>query len=196
MPRPSRPCGTSTRSARAMASKNVIQALHDALWEEMERDERVIVMGEDVGPRGGVFLATDGLFERFGPERVIDTPLAEGAIVGVAIGAAVAGLRPVAEIQFADFIYPAMDQIISEAAKMRYRSRGAFTCPLVIRAPFGGGVHGGLHHSQSPEAMYAQVPGLRVVAPSTPYDTAGLLRAAVRDPDPVLYFEHKRCYRS
>jgi 2-oxoisovalerate dehydrogenase E1 component beta subunit len=170
--------------------------LHDAIWQEMERDERVVVLGEDVGQRGGVFLATDGLFERFGAERVIDTPLAEGAIVGVAIGAAVAGLRPVAEIQFADFIYPAVDQIVSEAAKLRYRSRGGFSCPLVIRAPFGGGVHGGLHHSQCPENMFAQVPGLRVVAPATPYDMAGLFRAAVRDPDPVLFFEHKRCYRS
>lgn len=179
-----------------MPVKSVIQALHDAMWQEMEQDNRVIVMGEDVGVRGGVFLATDGFYERFGADRVIDTPLAEGAIAGVAIGMAVAGLRPIAEMQFSDFMYPAIDQIVSEAAKMRYRSRGAFGCPLVIRAPYGGGVHGGLHHSQSPEAMYAQVPGLRVVAPATPYDTAGLLRAAVRDPDPVLFFEHKRCYRS
>ena len=126
-----------------MATKTVIQALHDALWQAMEQDESVVVLGEDVGIRGGVFLATDGLIERFGSERVIDTPLAEGAIVGVAIGAAVAGLRPVAEIQFSDFIYPAVDQIMSEAARMRYRSRGAFGCPLVIRAPFGGGIHGG-----------------------------------------------------
>ena len=179
-----------------MATKNVIQALHDAMWQEMEQDDRVVIMGEDVGVRGGVFLATDGFYQRFGAERVIDTPLAEGAIVGVAIGAAIAGLRPVAEMQFADFIYPAVDQIVSEAAKLRYRSRGAFNCPLVIRAPFGGGIHGGLHHSQCPENMFAQVPGLRVVAPSTPYDVAGLFRAAVRAPDPVLFFEHKRCYRS
>ena len=179
-----------------MASKTVIQAIHDTLWQEMERDDRVVVMGEDVGVRGGVFLATDGFIERFGPERVVDTPLAEGAIVGVAVGMAVAGLRPVAEMQFADFIYPAVDQIISEAAKLRYRSRGAFGCPLVIRAPYGGGVHGGLHHSQCPENMFAQVPGLRVLAPSTPADVAGLLRAAIRDPDPVLFFEHKKTYRS
>jgi 2-oxoisovalerate dehydrogenase E1 component beta subunit len=179
-----------------MATKTVIQALHDALWQEMERDDRVVVLGEDVGVRGGVFLATDGFIERFGDERVIDTPLAEGAIVGVAIGAAVAGLRPVAEIQFADFIYPAVDQIVSEAAKLRYRSRGAFSCPLVIRAPYGGGIHGGVHHSQCPENMFAQVPGLRVVAPTTPHDVAGLLRASIRDPDPVLFFEHKKAYRS
>jgi len=179
-----------------MPTKTVIQALHDALADSLEGDDRVVVLGEDVGVRGGVFLATDGLFERFGPERVIDTPLAEGAIVGVAIGAAVAGLRPVAEIQFADFIYPAMDQIISEAAKMRYRSRGAFSCPLVIRAPYGGGIHGGLHHSQCPENLFAQVPGLRVVTPATPYDVAGLLRASIEDPDPVIFFEHKRTYRT
>jgi 2-oxoisovalerate dehydrogenase E1 component beta subunit len=179
-----------------VASKTVIQALHDALWQEMEQDDRVLIMGEDVGVRGGVFLATDGFVERFGSERVVDTPLAEGAIVGVAIGMAVAGLRPVAEMQFADFIYPAVDQIISEAAKLRYRSRGAFECPLVIRAPYGGGVHGGLHHSQCPENMFAQVPGLRVLVPSTPADAAGLLRAAIRDPDPVLFFEHKKTYRS
>ena len=179
-----------------MTEKTVIQALHDTLWQEMERDDSVIVMGEDVGVRGGVFLATDGFYERFGPERVIDTPLAEGAIVGVAIGAAVAGLRPVAEMQFADFIYSAFDQIVSEAARLRYRSRGAFSCPLVIRAPYGGGVHGGLHHSQCPENLFAQVPGLRVVAPSTPADVAGLLRASIQDPDPVVFFEHKRTYRS
>jgi 2-oxoisovalerate dehydrogenase E1 component beta subunit len=179
-----------------VTARTVIQALHDALWQEMERDDRVVVLGEDVGVRGGVFLATDGFIERFGDERVIDTPLAEGAIVGVAIGAAVAGLRPVAEIQFADFIYPAVDQIVSEAAKMRYRSRGTFSCPLVIRAPYGGGIHGGLHHSQCPENMFAQVPGLRVVAPTTPYDVAGLLRASIQDPDPVLFLEHKKAYRS
>lgn len=179
-----------------MPTKTVIQALHDAMWQEMERDDSVVVMGEDVGVRGGVFLATDGFYERFGPERVIDTPLAEGAIVGVAIGAAVAGLRPIAEMQFSDFIYPAFDQIVSEAARLRYRSRGAFGCPLVIRAPYGGGIHGGLHHSQCPESLFTQVPGLRVVAPSTPTDVAGLLRASVRDPDPVLFFEHKRTYRS
>ncbi|HYU19790.1 MAG TPA: alpha-ketoacid dehydrogenase subunit beta [Chloroflexota bacterium] len=176
--------------------KTVLQALHDALWDEMERDERVVIMGEDVGVRGGVFRATEGFYERFGEARVVDTPLAEGAIVGVAIGAAAAGLLPVAEIQFADFIYPAYDQIVSEAARMRYRSRGAWGCPIVIRAPFGGGIHGGLHHSQCPEALFTHIPGLKVVAPSTAADMAGLIKSAIRDPDPVIFFEHKKTYRS
>ncbi len=179
-----------------MAEKTVLQALHDALWDEMERDERVVIMGEDVGVRGGVFRATEGFYERFGEARVVDTPLAEGAIVGVAIGAAAAGLLPVAEIQFADFIYPAYDQIVSEAARMRYRSRGAWGCPIVIRAPFGGGIHGGLHHSQCPEALFTHIPGLKVVAPSTAADMAGLIKSAIRDPDPVIFFEHKKTYRS
>ena len=163
--------------------------------DEMRRDPRVFVMGEDVGKRGGVFRATMGLIEEFGEERVIDTPLAESAIVGVGIGSALAGLRPVAEIQFADFIWPAMNQIISEAARLRYRSNGDWTVPLVIRAPYGGGVHGGLYHSQSVEAHFYHSPGLKIVMPSTPYDVAGLLRAAIRDEDPVMFLEHKRLYR-
>jgi 2-oxoisovalerate dehydrogenase E1 component beta subunit len=155
----------------------------------------VIVLGEDVGVHGGVFRATDGLQKRYGADRVIDTPLAELGIVGVAIGAAMQGLHPVAEIQFADYIHPAFDQIVNEAAKIRYRSNGAYTCPLVIRAPFGAGVHGGLYHSQSVEALFFHVPGLKIVIPSTPADCKGLLKSAVRDPDPVLFFEHKKSYR-
>jgi 2-oxoisovalerate dehydrogenase E1 component beta subunit len=177
-----------------MATKTVIEALRDALHEEMQRDERVLVMGEDV-EEGGVFRATEGFLAEFGPGRIIDTPLSESLIVGAAIGAALNGMRPVAEIQFADFIHPAMDQIVSEAARMRYRSNGAFTCPMVIRAPSGGGIHGALYHSQNVEALFAHVPGLKVVAPSTPYDCAGLLKAAIRDDDPVLFFEHKKTYR-
>ncbi|MGA9175309.1 MAG: alpha-ketoacid dehydrogenase subunit beta [Thermoactinomyces sp.] len=172
-----------------------IDAVTQALQEEMKRDSRVFVLGEDVGVRGGVFRATAGLYEEFGPERVLDTPLTESAIVGVAIGAAAYGKRPVAEIQFADFIMPAVNQIVSEAAKMRYRSNGHWNCPLVIRAPYGGGVHGALYHSQSVEKMFNGIPGLKIVMPSTPYDVKGLLKAAIRDEDPVLFFEHKRCYR-
>ncbi len=179
-----------------MAVKTIVEAVRDTLAEEMARDERIIVLGEDVGAKGGVFKATDGLLGRFGEERVIDTPLAEDSIVGVAIGAALNGLLPIAEIQFADFIYPAMDQIISEAARMRYRTNGAFGCPLVIRAPYGGGVHGALYHSQSLEAFFFHVPGLKICAPATPADAKGLLAAAIRDEDPVLFFEHKRLYRS
>jgi 2-oxoisovalerate dehydrogenase E1 component beta subunit len=179
-----------------MATMTLVEAVRTGLRDEMARDPRVIVMGEDVGKKGGVFKATRGLIEEFGEERVIDTPLAESNIVGTAIGAAVNGLLPVAEIQFADFIFPAMDQIVSEAARMRYRSNGAFGCPIVIRAPFGGGVHGALYHSQSVEAFFAHVPGLKVVVPSTPADTKGLLTAAIRDPDPVLFFEHKAAYRA
>ncbi|MBI4307796.1 MAG: alpha-ketoacid dehydrogenase subunit beta [Chloroflexi bacterium] len=178
-----------------MAVRTVLEAVRETLREEMHRDERVIVLGEDVGARGGVFRATEGLLKEFGEERVIDTPLAEGAIVGVAIGASLNGLWPVAEIQFADFIHPAFDQIVSEAARMRYRSNGAWGCPLVIRAPYGGGVHGALYHSQSVEAFFCHVPGLKVVAPATPYDTKGLLKASVRDEDPVIFLEHKRTYR-
>jgi 2-oxoisovalerate dehydrogenase E1 component beta subunit len=177
-----------------MAVKQYIEAIRDALDEEMAADSRVLVMGEDV-QQGGVFRATEGLLEKYGPGRVIDTPLAESSIVGIAIGAAFNGMRPVAEIQFADFIHPAMNQIISEAARIRYRSNGAFSCPIVVRAPFGGGIRGGLHHSQSVEALFFHVPGLKIVVPSTPADAKGLLRAAIRDDDPVLYFEHKRAYR-
>lgn len=178
-----------------MAVISYIEAVTLALKEEMKRDPRVFVIGEDVGVRGGVFRATNGLIEEFGPERVIDAPLAESAIVGVSIGAACYGLRPVAEIQFADFIMPAVNQIVSEAAKIRYRSNGDWHCPIVIRAPYGGGVHGALYHSQSVEKMFAGTPGLKIVAPSTPYDVKGLLTAAIRDEDPVLFFEHKRLYR-
>jgi 2-oxoisovalerate dehydrogenase E1 component beta subunit len=178
-----------------MATRNMIEAIREGISDEMRRDERVIIMGEDVGLAGGVFRTTEGLFKDFGEERVIDTPLAESAIVGVAIGAALNGMRPIAEIQFADFIYPAVDQIISEAAKMHYRSNGAFNCPIVVRAPFGGGIHGALYHSQSVEAMFAHVPGLKVVIPSTPHDAKGLLKSAIRDENPVLFFEHKKGYR-
>ena len=173
-----------------------IEAVTTALKEEMRADSRVFVMGEDVGKRGGVFRATQGLIEEFGEQRVIDTPLTESAIVGVGIGAALNGLRPVCEIQFADFIFPAMNQIVSEAAKMRYRSEGTWTCPMVIRAPYGGGVHGGLYHSQSVESYFTHTAGLKVVCPSTPYDVKGLLTSAMRDPDPVLFFEHKGLYRA
>jgi 2-oxoisovalerate dehydrogenase E1 component beta subunit len=178
-----------------MAIISYIEAVTQALREEMERDEKVFVLGEDVGARGGVFRATAGLYEQFGEQRVIDTPLAESAIAGVGIGAAMYGMRPVAEMQFADFIMPAINQIISEAAKIRYRSNNDWQCPITIRAPYGGGVHGALYHSQSVEAIFANVPGLKIVMPSTPYDVKGLLKAAIRDEDPVLFFEHKRAYR-
>src|SRR5256886_13148418 len=173
----------------------MIGAARAASAEEMERDERALVMGEEVGKKGGVFGATDGLYARFGEARVLDTPLAESAIVGVAIGAALNGMLPIAEIQFADFIHPAFDQIVSEAARTRYRSNGDWSVPIVIRAPFGGGVHGGLYHSQSIEAFYTHVPGVKVVVPSMPADARGLVKSAVRDPDPVLFLEHKKLYR-
>jgi 2-oxoisovalerate dehydrogenase E1 component beta subunit len=179
-----------------MTEKNLVTAVRDALHDEMAADDRVILLGEDVGNRGGVFRISVGWMEEFGEERVIDTPLAESGIVGIAIGMAMHGLLPVVEIQFADFIHPAFDQIVSEAARMRYRSNGAFGCPLVIRTPCGGGIHGALYHSQSIEAFYAHVPGLKVVMPSTPGDAAGLLRSALRDPDPVLFLEHKKAYRA
>jgi 2-oxoisovalerate dehydrogenase E1 component beta subunit len=178
-----------------MTEKNVVQTIHDALQEEMQADDRVLILGEDVGARGGVFRVTAGFMEEFGEMRVIDTPLAESSIVGVAIGMAMHGLLPVAEIQFADFIHPAFDQLVSEAARIRYRSNGDWDCPMVVRAPWGGGVHGALYHSQSIEAFYGHVPGLKVVVPSTPYDAKGLLRSAIRDPDPVLFLEHKKTYR-
>src|SRR5918999_188111 len=174
----------------------LIESVRETLRGEMRRDESIVVLGEDVGKKGGVFLATDGLYDEFGGDRVLDTPLSESMIVGVSIGAAVAGLRPVPEIQFADFIFPAMNQILSEAARMRYRSNGAFSVPMTLRAPYGGGVHGALYHSQSVEAFFSHIPGLKVVIPSTPSDTRGLLRSAIRDPDPVLFFEHKKLYRS
>ena len=178
-----------------MPIKTNIEALNETLAAEMRRDARIIITGEDVGQRGGVFRATKGLFEEFGPDRVIDSPLAELSIIGVGIGMALNGLRPICEIQFADFIHPAFNQNVNEAAKIRYRSNGTYHVPLVIRAPYGGGISGGLYHSQSIEAIFAHTPGLYVVAPSTPYDIKGLLRAALRAEDPVLFLEHKKCYR-
>ena len=179
-----------------MTEKNVVTAIRDALHDEMASDDRIVLLGEDVGNRGGVFRISVGWMEEFGEQRVIDTPLAESGLVGVAIGMALHGMLPVAEIQFADFIHPAFDQIVSEAARIRYRSNGTFGCPLVIRTPCGGGIHGALYHSQSIEAFYAHVPGLKVVMPSTPADAAGLLRSASADPDPVLFLEHKKTYRA
>jgi 2-oxoisovalerate dehydrogenase E1 component beta subunit len=179
-----------------MPAKTYLEAIRDGIHTEMARDDRVFILGEDVGAKGGVFGVTDGLQKEFGEERVLDSPLAESCIVGVAVGAALNGMRPIAEIQFQDFIMPAVDQIVSEAAKIRYRSNNDWECPLVVRAPFGGGVHGALYHSQSIEAMFCHVPGLRVVVPSTPHDAKGMIIAALRDPDPVLYFEHKRAYRA
>ncbi len=178
-----------------MAVLEYIEAIRLAMKEEMERDSRVFVLGEDVGVKGGVFGTTRELQQLFGEWRVLDTPLAESAIAGVAIGAAMAGMRPIAEMQYADFIFPATNQIISEAAKIRYRSNNDWDCPVVIRAPIGGGVFGGLYHSQCPESVFFGTPGLKIVAPATSYDAKGLLKAAVRDPDPVIYFEHKKCYR-
>ncbi len=178
-----------------MPAKTYIEAIHDALFEEMEERETMVILGEDI-QEGGVFRATDGMLDRFGPERVLDTPLAESSIVGVAIGMATNGCLPVAEIQFADFAFPAFNQLISEAAKWRYRSNNGYGCPIVVRMPFGAGIRGALYHSQSIEALLAHVPGLKVVAPSTPYDAKGLLKAAIADPDPVMYFEHKKAYRA
>jgi pyruvate dehydrogenase E1 component beta subunit len=174
----------------------LVQAVRDGLRDELARDEDVIVMGEDVGKNGGVFRATEGLWEEFGEDRVIDTPLAESGIVGTAIGMAAYGLRPVAEIQFMGFIYPGFDQIVSHAARLRTRSRGRYTCPLVVRAPYGGGIRAPEHHSESTEAFFAHQPGLKVVIPSTPYDTKGLLISAIRDPDPVIFLEPKQIYRA
>ncbi|OIB58208.1 alpha-ketoacid dehydrogenase subunit beta [Natrialba sp. SSL1] len=174
----------------------LVQAVRDGLHSEMERDEDVVVMGEDVGKNGGVFRATEGLYEEFGDNRVIDTPLAESGIIGTAIGMAAYGMRPVPEMQFLGFIYPGFDQIVSHAARLRTRSRGRFTCPLVIRAPYGGGIRAPEHHSESSEAMFAHQPGLKVVVPSTPYDTKGLLTSAIRSPDPVLFLEPKLIYRA
>lgn len=178
-----------------MARMSYIEAIRTAMEEEMERDEEVFVLGEDVGVKGGVFGATKGLYEKFGELRALDTPLAESAIAGVAIGAAMVGMRPIAEMQYADFMLPATNQIINEAAKIRYRSNNDWSCPVVIRAPIGGGIFGGLYHSQCTESIFFGTPGLKIVVPSTPYDAKGLLKAAIRDPDPVLYFEHKKCYR-
>ena len=174
----------------------LVQAVRDGLRDEMARDDSVVVMGEDVGKNGGVFRATEGLYDEFGEDRVIDTPLAEAGIAGTAVGMAAYGMRPVAEMQFMGFIYPAFDQIVSHAARLRTRSRGRFTCPLVVRAPYGGGIRAPEHHSESTEAFFAHMPGLKVVIPSTPYDTKGLLASAIRDPDPVVFLEPKLIYRS
>lgn len=174
----------------------LVQAVNNALHTALEADDNVVVLGEDVGRNGGVFRATEGLFDKYGPQRVMDTPLAESGIVGVAVGMALYGLKPVAEIQFQDFIFPAFDQIVSEVAKFRYRSGGEYSCPLVIRTPYGGGIRGGGYHSQSGEAYFAHTPGLYVVIPSDPYDAKGLLLAALQAQDPVIFMEPKRLYRS
>ena len=174
----------------------LVQAVRDGLKSEMERDDDVLVLGEDVGENGGVFRATEGLIEEFGGDRVIDTPLAESGIVGTSIGMAAYGLRPVPEIQFSGFMYPAFDQIVSHAARLRTRSRGRFTCPMVVRAPYGGGIRAPEHHAESKEAIYVHEAGLKVVVPSTPYDTKGLLAASIRDPDPVIFLEPKLIYRA
>src|ERR1044071_9890836 len=179
-----------------MPTMNIIEAVRSALQTQMRADKRVVVLGEDVGKFGGVFRATSGLYDEFGADRGIDTPLAEAGIIGTAIGMALYGLRPVPEIQFGDFIYPAFDQIVNELAKFRYRSGGQYPCPVVIRTPVGGGIRGGHYHSQSPEALFIHTPGLKVVAPSNPYDAKGLLLACMRQNDPVLFMEPKRIYRA
>ena len=179
-----------------MAELNVVQALNLALARSMADDERVIVLGEDVGVDGGVFRVTEGLLDRFGTGRVLDTPLAETAIVGVAIGAAAQGFRPIAEIQFMGFLYSTVDQLVNHASRLRWRTRGRLTCPLVVRVPYGGGIHALEHHSESTEALFAHIPGLRVVIPSSPARAYGMLLAAVRDPDPILFLEPKRIYRT
>jgi 2-oxoisovalerate dehydrogenase E1 component beta subunit len=178
-----------------MATKNLLQAIQDGLAEEMRTDDTVMILGEDVGRAGGVFRVTQGLAEEFGPVRAMDTPLAESLIVGAAIGLSVNGMRPVAEIQFADFIFPAFDQIVNEAARFYYRSNGAWSCPITIRAPYGAVPGGALYHSQSVEACFCNTPGLKVVAPTFPADAKGMLKSAIRDPNPVLFFEHKKTYR-
>ncbi|HEV8634579.1 MAG TPA: thiamine pyrophosphate-dependent enzyme [Chloroflexota bacterium] len=191
------PTGPGAESGKPGAPPTYLQAIREALIEELRADERVIVFGEDIGgTKGGVFKVTEGLPQMFGDDRVFNSPLAEASIVGVAIGAAMAGFRPVIEIQFADFIFPAMNQIINEAAKLRYRSNGGYACPLVIRVPYGGGIHGALYHSQSPECYFAHTPGLKVLVPGAPADAKCLLKHAIRDEDPVLFFEHKKLYRS
>ncbi|HEX8790711.1 MAG TPA: alpha-ketoacid dehydrogenase subunit beta [Polyangiaceae bacterium] len=179
-----------------MTQMNMVQAINDGLRHEMRRDGRVVVLGEDVGKVGGVFRVTQGLWDEFGDDRVVDTPLSEGGIIGTAIGMALYGLVPVPEIQFADFIFPAYDQIVSELAKIRWRSGGEYPAKMVVRTPVGGGIRGGLYHSQSPESLFIHVAGLKVVCPSNPHDAKGLLLASIRDPDPVLFFEPKRIYRA
>ena len=176
--------------------KTIVQAINSALRDEMKRNGEVVILGEDVGKNGGVFRATEGLYSEFGPTRVMDTPLNESGVIGVSIGLALYGMRPVAEIEFLDFIYPAFDQIVSELAKIRYRSGGEYTAPVVVRAPYGGGIKGGPYHSQSAESFFTHIPGLKVVVPSNPYDAKGLLVSAMRDEDPVIFLEPKRLYRS
>ena len=178
-----------------MAVKSVIEAVREAIREEMQRDPSVFVMGEDVGIRGGVFLATQGLMEEFGEDRIIDTPLAEASIVGIALGAAFRGQRPIPEIQFSDFVWPSVNQLIGEAARTCYGTNGALNVPMTVRIPYGGGIRGGLFHSQNIETHFFHTPGLKVVAPSTPYDAKGLLKSAVRDDNPVVFLEHKKTYR-
>ena len=179
-----------------MAILNIVQAVNHTLRDEMKRNDKIVLLGEDIGVNGGVFRATEGLFREFGPNRVIDTPLAESGIIGVSIGMALYGLKPVPEIQFMDFIYPAFDQIQSELSKFRYRSGGHYTTPVLIRTPYGGGIKGSHYHSQSTEAFFTHTPGLKVIIPSTPYDTKGLLTSALRDPDPVMFLEPKKIYRT
>jgi len=179
-----------------MAKLNMVEAINLALRQEMERDSRIVILGEDVGKEGGVFRVTDGLQERFGTDRVIDTPLAEAGIVGTAFGMAVYGIRPIAEIQFEGFLYPCLDQITNHIGRIRNRSRGRFTCPLVIRVPYSGGIHAPEHHSDSPEAILAHTPGIKVVIPSTPFEAKGLLISSIRDPDPVIFMEPKKIYRA
>ena len=178
-----------------MTVKNVIEAVREALLEEMQRDPDVFVMGEDVGKRGGVFLATQGLIDEFGESRVIDTPLAEASIVGIALGCAFKGMRPVPEVQFSDFIWPTINQLVGEAARACYGTNGALQVPMVIRVPYGGGIRGGLFHSQNVEALFFHTPGLKVIAPGTPYDAKGLLKSSIRDNSPVVFLEHKKTYR-
>lgn len=178
-----------------MPEITLLESIRQGIDEMMARDSRVFVFGEDVGKRGGVFRVTEGLYDKYGPLRIIDSPLAESVIAGACIGAAMNDTLPIAEIQFADFIAPAFNQIVQEAARIRYRSNNDWNVPMVIRAPYGGGIHGALYHSQSIEAFYCHVPGLKVVAPATPYDAKGLLKSSIEDPDPVLFLEHKKCYR-
>ncbi|MGH7737561.1 MAG: alpha-ketoacid dehydrogenase subunit beta [Candidatus Tyrphobacter sp.] len=186
---------TTSETTASSSVMNNVEAVRATLYEALKADDRVVILGEDVGARGNVFLITKDFIDEFGSERIIDTPIAEASIVGIAIGMAMEGLRPVAEIQFADFIYPSFNQIVGEAAKTRYRSNGEYTCPLVIRTPYGGGVRGALSHSVSVEALFYHVPGLKIVVPAFPADVKGLLNAAIDDPDPVLFLEHKKTYR-
>ena len=178
-----------------MPIKTVLEAVREAMAEEMRRDDNVFILGEDIGSRGGVFLATEGFLEEFGETRVIDTPLAESSIAGIALGSAMHGMRPIAEIEFGDFIWPTINQMVGEASKVRYGTEGKLQAPMVLRAPHGGGVRGALYHSQSVETLFAHTPGLKVITPSTPYDAKGLLKSAIRDDDPVVFLEHKRTYR-